>query len=147
MWGPGRVVYLAAPVTYHLRFRRGDELHHRCWGQMLRWLTATERGKGQSQLLVKTVESRYEHGKAVDVIVVLSNEDGSPIKGAELSVLAELPTGAPLSVPLVADDSVPGRYFARFNDLRPGAYRISAIGDVISRSTQRTSGAKALPRL
>ena len=130
--GAGRVVYLASPVTYHLRFRRGDELHHRFWGQMLRWLTATERGKGQSRLLVKTTESRYEFGKPIDVMVVLSNNDGSPIKGAELAALAESPTGVPSSVPLVPDESIPGRYYGKFDELLPGAYRISATGDVVS---------------
>jgi len=29
--GAGRVVYLAAPVTYQLRYRQGDLFHHRFW--------------------------------------------------------------------------------------------------------------------
>src|SRR5207302_729410 len=31
--GRGRIVYLAGPETYRLRFLRGDRLHYRFWGQ------------------------------------------------------------------------------------------------------------------
>ncbi len=38
--GAGRVAYLAAPDTYKLRWQTGDRMHHRFWGQFLRWITA-----------------------------------------------------------------------------------------------------------
>ena len=44
--GAGRVAYLAAPDTYRLRWRRGDRMHHRFWGQFLRWITAADTGVG-----------------------------------------------------------------------------------------------------
>ena len=38
--GLGRVIYIAAPITYELRYGRGDLYHHRFWGQLLRWAVA-----------------------------------------------------------------------------------------------------------
>lgn len=129
--GAGRVAYLASPVSWHLRFRRGDELHHRFWGQMLRWLTAAERGTRQNQLFVSTPDTRYEFGQPVEVVVTLSQKNGSPIVGADIEALANSQAGQPVATPLKADDKVPGRYLGRFDSLEPGAYRITASGDAI----------------
>jgi hypothetical protein len=129
--GAGRVVYLSSPVTYHLRFRRGDELHHRFWGQLLRWLTAPHRGQGQSLLFVKTPQTRYELGQPIDVTAALSGEEGSPISGAQLSAVATPSTGPSISIPLAADENIPGRYLGKFDSLEAGAYRISVVGDQV----------------
>jgi hypothetical protein len=140
-------VFIAAPVTYHLRFRRGDELHHKFWGQMLRWLTAPARGKGENQLLVKTANSRYDYGQPIEVTASLANDNGSPIKGAEVTAIAEPSTGERVSIPLTPDENVPGRYLGKFDKLPPGAYRISAGGEVaeaISAAHPQSEGATAL---
>jgi hypothetical protein len=145
--GAGRVIYLASPVSYHLRFRRGDELHHRFWGQLLRWITAAERGKGQSKLFVKTANSRYEIGQPIEVTANLADGDGQPVKGAEVLALARPATGEPFTIPLSADANVPGRYLGKFNELPPGAYRISLAGEVaeaISASSPNSEDSSAL---
>lgn len=129
--GAGRVVYLAAPDTWRLRFLRGDDLHHRFWGQMLRWLTAAERGVGENRLFVQTNDTLYELGEKVEAVVTISNEDGTPVRGAQLSVQAASPTGEPIAAPLRADDNVPGRYLGSFDNLPPGAYRVTATGDIV----------------
>ena len=40
--GHGRIIYLAGPDSYRLRFLRGDRLHYRFWGQLLRWAIAAD---------------------------------------------------------------------------------------------------------
>jgi len=129
--GAGRVACMTSPVTYHLRFRRGDTLHHRFWGQMLRWLTAAERGRRQNQLFVRTADTRYEYGQTIEVVVSLSHKDGSPMVEADIEALADAPGGEMVSASLEADPNVPGRYLGRFENLEPGAYRITASGGAV----------------
>ena len=44
--GRGRVIYVSAPDTFRLRFLRGDRLHYRFWGQLMRWAIASDLGAG-----------------------------------------------------------------------------------------------------
>ena len=57
--GAGRVVYLSAPDSYRLRYRRGDVLHHRFWAQMLRWITSDDPGSENSNVKLATDKVRY----------------------------------------------------------------------------------------
>lgn len=129
--GAGRVACITSPVTYHLRFRHGDALHHRFWGQTLRWLTAAERGRRQNQLFVRTTDTRYEYGQTIEVAVSLSHQDGSPMIEEDIEALADAPGGELVATSLQADSNVPGRYLGRFENLEPGAYRITASGRAI----------------
>ncbi len=145
--GAGRVVYLASPVSWHLRFRRGDELHHRFWGQLLRWLTATDRGKRSSRVFVRTSDSTYDYGESVEVAVALNGQDGTPVREADVSAAAETLTGEPIIASLRADPKVPGRYLGRFEGLKPGAYRIVVAGEAAETLTEEdldADGATAL---
>lgn len=38
-YGEGQVLWLGTDATWRWRFRRGDEYHHRFWGQVARWAT------------------------------------------------------------------------------------------------------------
>ncbi|MCA9241264.1 MAG: hypothetical protein KDA37_13735 [Planctomycetales bacterium] len=98
---------------------------------MLRWLTAAERGAGENRLFVQTSDTQYKLGEKIEVVVTVSSEDGSPVRGAQLSGQAASPTGEPVVVPLRADDNVPGRYLGSFDNLPPGAYRVTAAGEVV----------------
>ncbi len=131
--GAGRVVYLSAPATYRLRFRRGDRYHHRFWGQLMRWLTAAERASGTQTVRISTDRVRYDEGQPVAVTVRLFEADGNPLRGATLAAEATPKEGSPSSVDLVADDKVPGRYFGSFPSLPSGAFRVTATGDDVDR--------------
>lgn len=129
--GAGSVVYLASPVSYLLRFRRGDELHNRFWGQLLRWVTATERGQSTGQVVLSTSAMTYPLGAEVDVIVTVNDENGSPLQGASLMAVADSPTAEPIHVPLKIDENVPGRYAGSFANLAAGTYRLRPVGDAL----------------
>ncbi|MEZ6054308.1 MAG: hypothetical protein R3C02_23440 [Planctomycetaceae bacterium] len=131
--GAGRVVYLSEPVTYRLRFRRGDRYHHRFWGQLMRWLTAAERAGGTQTVRIGTDRVRYDEGQPVAVTVRLAETDGTPVRGASLFAEATPQDGSASRVELVADENVPGRYLGAFPSLPPGAFRVTATGNDVDR--------------
>lgn len=136
--GAGRVVYLAAPDSYRLRFRHGDRYHHRFWGQLMRWLTAAERASGTEAVRIITDRVRYDEGQPVTVTVRLSEDDGNPVRGASIAASANQQQGTVATVDLVADDKVPGRYVGTFANLPAGAYRVTATGTEVERLLSAT---------
>jgi hypothetical protein len=129
--GAGRVAYLAAPDTYRLRWRRGDRMHHRFWGQFLRWITAANAGAGSDVVRLQTDRTRYAAGEPVEVTAWLKDTAGRPLASAEIHAEARTFSDEVQSVDLTADADVPGRYFGTFNELPAGAYQIAARGKVI----------------
>jgi hypothetical protein len=131
--GAGRVVYISSPSTYLLRFRHGDLLHHRFWGQLLRWVTAAERAGGSKYVRLQTDKTRYELGDPATVLVRLTDDANNPVRGAKVGAVATSSEGEKTTIELNADDRVPGRYIGEFVGLPPGAYRIDATGDEVDR--------------
>jgi hypothetical protein len=129
--GAGRVAYLAAPDTYRLRWRRGDRMHHRFWGQFLRWITAASTGTGNELVRLQTDRSRYSKGEPVEVTVWLKDPTGRPLEGESIQAEARTFNDEAMTLDLTADPEVSGRYFGTFNDLMAGAYQVGVRGDVI----------------
>ncbi len=129
--GAGRVAYLAAPETFRLRFRRGDRMHHRFWGQMLRWITAADAGAGTDQVRIQTDRTHYAAGENVDVTVWLKDSSGRPLTGETVAAEATTLAGNVASIELTPDADVAGRYFGALSALPAGAYQIVPVGRVI----------------
>ena len=140
--GTGKVVYLASPTTYLLRFRNGDRCHHRFWGQLLRWMTARDRAVGTETVRIATDRDRYRAGEEVDVVVRLKDTGGNPIqRRGKFGAVAEtkdggeasLSTAARLAVTikLAADEKVPGQYHGQIPGLPCGLYRIEPTGETV----------------
>jgi hypothetical protein len=129
--GAGRVAYLAAPDTYRLRWRRGDRMHHRFWGQFLRWITAVNSGTGNELVRLQTDRTRYAEGEPVEVTVWLKDPTGRPLDGETIHAEARMFNDEALSLELTADPEVAGRYFGTLNDLAAGAYQIGVRGRII----------------
>jgi hypothetical protein len=129
--GAGRVVYLAAPETFRLRFRRGDRLHHRFWGQLLRWITAADAGAGTDLVRVQTDRTQYAAGENVEVTVWLKDSSGKPLAGETVTAEATALDKAVASVALTPDAEVAGRYFGTLSALPPGAFQIVPKGRTI----------------
>jgi hypothetical protein len=129
--GAGRVVYLAAPETYRLRFREGDRMHHRFWGQLLRWITAAESGAGTDLVRLQTDRMQYSQGEPVEVTVWLKDKSGAPLAGQEIEAEARTFEDAAVSATLTPDPDVAGRYFGTFPELPAGAYNVTVKGAVV----------------
>lgn len=130
--GRGRVVYLSSPETYRLRFLRGDRLHYRFWGQLLRWAIATDLAGGTQRVTIRTDRPDYQLGEQIDVVVRLKDAAGNAVTNAKIEAAAEA-NGKRMAVPLQPDDLEPGRYIAEFDRLPPGIYRVQPVGAEVDR--------------
>jgi hypothetical protein len=140
--GAGRVAHAAAVDTYLLLWRRGDQYHHRFWGQFLRWLTAATTGASSEIVRLQTDRTRYAQREPVEVTVWLKDSTGRPLSGETIQAEARPFKGDAVSVDLAADKQVPGRYFGSFTDLPPGAYKIAASGKAITQLLPRPEDAE-----
>lgn len=129
--GRGRVVYLASPQTYRLRYMRGDRLHYRFWGQLLRWAVATDLAAGSEMVSVRTDRSDYHTDDSVQVVVRLNDDEGNPVLDAKVEAVATGASNSQVTVPLEPDSTVPGRYVGQFDRLPSGIYRVEPIGDAV----------------
>jgi hypothetical protein len=129
--GRGRIVYLSGPDTYRLRFLRGDRLHYRFWGQLLRWAIAADLSTGSEFVRIRTDKTRYESNEMVQVVVQLTAADGSPI--VTDSVTAIVQGDDERSIPLTADSQIPGQYVGEVTNIPPGVYQISPGGQDVDR--------------
>ena len=129
--GAGKVAYLAAPQSYQLRFLRGDQDHHRFWGQTLRWITA-EQGGGRDSVRIDTDRAQYKGGQAVEVTVWLRDPQGRPVSDALVSAEARSLDQTAARVPLRREDQATGRYVGVFENLSTGAYQIVPTGDIVA---------------
>ncbi len=128
--GRGRIVYLSSPDSYRLRFLRGDRLHYRFWGQLLRWAIASDLASGTKFVRVKTDKSQYRTREAVQVTIRLADADGDPV--VVESVSARI-TGEndDRNLLLTSDPQRPGEYHVEVRSLPPGQYRIEPVGDAV----------------
>ena len=129
--GAGRVVYISAPVTYVLRLLEGDRMHHRFWGQMLRWITAAGAGAGTDMVRLQADRMRYAAGEPVEVTVWLKDKTGQPLGGQSIQIEARTFEDSVVTADMTADVDVAGRYFAVLPELPAGAYNLTVRGAVI----------------
>lgn len=128
-YGRGKVVYLASPSTYRLRFRRGDTLHHRFWAQLLRWAVARDMGAGSQVVRLITDKAQYAIGDDVQVTVYLNELGGTAVTGARCDVLATDGQRNLATLALVEDEQAPGIYRAVLKDLPEGQIQLRVEGD------------------
>jgi len=125
--GRGRIVYLAGPETYRLRFLRGDQLHYRFWGQLMRWAIASEMTVGSEFIRIATEKSRYSPDETVYATVKLQDAEGQPVLSETLSLqLTSRSLGR--TVPLQPVEGIPGEYQAEILPLPTGVYQIEPHG-------------------
>lgn len=133
--GRGRVVYLSSPDTYRLRFLRGDRLHHRFWGQLMRWAIAADLSSGNRSVRIRTEKTLYETDSVVDVQVELIDREGEPVVRDELGrdeLLLRWDAGEDQgSAPFISDPDRPGHYHAELRALPPGVYQVQPVGGLI----------------
>lgn len=130
--GRGRVVYLSGPDTYRLRFLRGDQIHYRFWGQLLRWAIASDLSTGSQYVRVRVAKSRYETGETVRVETRLFDDEGESIVDLEsVGLRLESAIGdstGDATAQMVRSDERPDVYVADLQGLAPGVYRATPIG-------------------
>lgn len=128
--GRGKSLYLSGPETYRLRFLRGDQLHYRFWGQLLRWSVASGLSIGGELAAIRTDKARYDSGESVLVTVKLNPETASFPDNDDFGI--QVTTGEnSRTVKLNPLSDVPGEYQAELRDIDAEVYRIEPVGAVI----------------
>jgi hypothetical protein len=65
--GFGQVLWLGIDSTWRWRHRRGDELHHRFWGQITRWATRNRTSAGNDVVRLSLSSTHVDPGEPVTV--------------------------------------------------------------------------------
>ncbi len=130
--GAGRVVYLAAPLTYQLRYRQGDNFHHRFWGQLLRWAAARDLAEGSQTVRLSSDKLRYEAGEPVQIMAQLRQLDGKVVGNAALQIEASQHGRVLQNVTLKEDASRPGSYNVLLPQLPAGPVKMQLLGERVS---------------
>ncbi len=129
--GRGRVVYLAAPTSYQLRYLKGDRYHHRFWGQLLRWAIARDLTEGSRTVRLATDKVSYEQGDPVQVTAQLYRTDGSRVTGGSPQIAIRQGEDVLQSLALLESPSQPGIYEGTVNGLPTGKITLNLHGDPI----------------
>ncbi|WDQ16287.1 hypothetical protein [Rhodopirellula sp. P2] len=133
--GRGRIIHLSGPDTYRLRFLRGDTLHYRFWGQLMRWAIAADLSSGNQSVRIRTAKTLYETNQPVDMDVELLAPDGQAVIRDTIDtdmLRIRLSVGEDVrTIPLVVDEERPGHYRADVRDLKPGVYQAKPEGTLI----------------
>lgn len=129
--GLGRVIYLAAPITYQLRYGIGDLYHHRFWGQLLRWAVAREMTGGSKTVHLLTDKNRYEAGEQAQIVLRLTSSDGAPVVGAQCKVEAIRGDQMLKVIELHEEAGSPGAYRGSLADLPAGSITLRAAGATV----------------
>jgi hypothetical protein len=80
--GQGKVMMLMTDRTWRFRYRVGDTLHHRFWGQVMRWGTGEKLRSGNTLVRLGTDMLNYMPTENVQVMARLSTSDFAPLLNA-----------------------------------------------------------------
>jgi hypothetical protein len=130
--GMGRVMYLASDSTWRMRQVTGANPHERFWGQVIRWVVASDLPAGGKRVRFGTDKPRYVAGEPVVVTARLLGEDFAPLRGQKLHAVARSAQSAVAAQADLAElpDS-PGYYRATLGGIPAGAVTVSLEGDSI----------------
>lgn len=133
-YGFGRVLYAGIDSTWRWRYKVGDTLHHRFWGQAIRWAAADKPlTTGNEFIRFGTQQPVYREGQVPDVIVRLGDEVAIPksdlIAGARIlrkDPVTQKETQVAL-VPLGRREAQPRVLEGKARDLPAGNYEIELV--------------------
>ena len=97
--GKGRVLMLTTDSMWRLRSKTGDQLHHRFWGQVMRWGAGEKLRSGNMYVRLGTDQLRYGAGEPVKAFARFLDEKHNGIDGLDPRILVRAPnSGARVAV-------------------------------------------------
>lgn len=81
--GKGRVLVLNTDSMWRLRSKDGDQLHHRFWGQVMRWGAGEKLRAGNTYVRIGTDQLRYGAGETVKAYVRVVDDKHRGIDGLD----------------------------------------------------------------
>lgn len=122
--GFGSVLMFTFDQTWRMRYRKGDALHHKLWGQILRWATADRIASGSARVRISAGRPRYAVGEPVRLHARLATADLMPVTNATLLATVWSGDRRILRRPLLYRAESPGVYTAETRPLPDGRYRV-----------------------
>lgn len=129
--GFGRVILLGLESTWRFRLRTGDALHHRLWGQIIRWAAADQ------PLIVGNSTVRFGPRRAItqqgdDVEIGVRWLDTTrPLRSPAAIRVWQRGTGTReelvATVPVQSPEARPRELEARIGNLKPGSYAAELV--------------------
>jgi hypothetical protein len=95
--GKGKVLMLTTDSMWRLRTKDGDRLHHRFWGQVMRWGAGEKLRSGNMHVRIGTDQLRYGAGESVKAYVRFIDERHNGIDGLEPRLVVRAPGSARVS--------------------------------------------------
>jgi len=132
--GLGRVMYLASPQTWRLRYvqtrgvdSRAEDLHRRFWGQVIRWAAASDLPAGNKDIRFGTNKRTYIGGEQIVVTARITKADA--MQGQSFKVVASTGDGteAGEAAMVEAPAEGPGVYRGALT-LSAGSYALALRG-------------------
>ncbi|MEI8138360.1 MAG: hypothetical protein WCI03_00675 [bacterium] len=131
--GFGSVLMFGFDQTWRMRYKKGDQFHHKLWGQILGWATADRIATGSNTLRIGTSRSRYPAGSPIRVTARLATPDFMPIIKASPGATLWRGDRKVSHFQLSYRESSPGIYFTELSALPEGNYRIELETSGISK--------------
>lgn len=140
--GVGRVMFLGFNQTWRLRYGVGDTLHHRFWGQVMRW-AADKLPFGTPFVRLGTDRSRYSPGTPVRARATLLTAGFEPILSSDVTVKVFAGDKLVLRKGMEYIPESAGAYQAMLGQLADGHYRL----EIESPRAEAVHGSNSLSRV
>ncbi len=124
----GKVMYVGTDQLWRLRFKRGDELHARFWGQAIQFLTLSRLLSGNRRIRVETDRTDYRVGERVQISANVLDEAWSPVLAQSFRVRLQRQDGdrERRQISLSAVPGMPGLFRGFFSPEQQGQYELTA---------------------
>ncbi len=98
-YGAGRVLYCGIDSTWRWRYRLGDELYARYWGQVVRWAVSERLSIEDPFVRLGTNEILYPADSRITIDALIRDRDGRPFQGGAVHAVIAAPSAAPSDGP------------------------------------------------
>ena len=124
-YGTGQVMWLGIDSTWRWRHRRGDQFHHRFWGQLGRWAADNKAAAGNKFVRFRAERSEVQEDEEIVLQARFTREYLRRFPNVKATVEVFTPADKkPLTVlPLEPSPEKPLTWAGRLVSLKPGEYR------------------------
>ncbi|HEY2158831.1 MAG TPA: hypothetical protein VGH33_24580, partial [Isosphaeraceae bacterium] len=87
-YGLGKVLWIGTDGTWRWRYRAGDAIHHRFWGQVVRWASSGKLGAGNKIVRFGPTSPRARSGEGIKIQARIA--EGVPDVGPDFLIAARV---------------------------------------------------------
>lgn len=146
-YGFGQVVWMGIDSTWRWRMRAGDDLHHRFWGQLVRWAARNKAAAGNDQVRLNLSTAVTDQAESVEVTARWSETAARLLTDTAVEVVVAPGDSAAVSTRVSGAPAASPEFPANAAEPNPAGERSEQI--VVLRPSAENPGRYAgrLPRL